>query len=643
MRPMPCSPFEEDGRISAQRSLGESRRTFGPGRVFLVVMTAWAVGMILPSLYNVVEPLASFGLSADNDGVILDVVAPFDDARESPAALAGVVPGDRVDLRVMQCFVPTSPPCASLVVVLGGLGGLQNSRPGREIDLTILPARGGAAHTVHLRAALAPLGWPARVVLLATTVVGVLFVAIAFWLVWTRPSRMTWGFFLYAAWFNPGQTYAYYAVLQAWPVAVLIQEFAEALAQGAANAGLLAFALRFPTEEVGRRWIWAERALPWLGAVFALLMLLSAGNLFGFPTERIADTAFLGNYAVAAAVILVLLVRRRHLHPQDEQRMRWAIAGCAIGLPAFIFAEICQSSGLLHDLWGATLSQTTIWLIYLLHGVLAYFVGTAVRRRRVVSVAIPLRHGTIITALMLILGVPIVYLHDAVAAYQESLHLPEWVWPLLVAPIVLLIFNRLHDASVELVDHVFNRGFHKARDSLGRAGGEMRNASSLTEVDRLLVEEPARRLKLSSAAVFRYVDGTLRRVDPAIGWDHAALRELKPDLDELVLQTLKRDAPLRLRRGQWQRLGLPPDDRAPCLVVPVCGGAREGTAVALFGPHEVGSDLNADEREMLHELAEHAATAYDRVETDFLRREVRELRAKLAALGDRAAAGESRL
>ena len=634
--------FRGDDRIRAQPSSAENRRTFGAGQVFLIVMTVWALGMILPSLYSVVQPLASFGVSTDNDGVVLDVVAPFEDARKSPGAIAGIVPGDRIDLHVMQCFVPASRSCTSVVALLGGLGGMQYSWPDREVDLTILSAGGGAARTIHLRAALAPLSWAARLVLFADTVVGVLFVAIAFWLVWTRPSRMTWGFFLYAAWFNPGQTYAYYAVLQAWPVAVLIQEFAEVLAQGAANAGILVFALRFPTDEVSQGWNWAECAVPWVGAFFAILMLLTSANLFGFPTERITDTAYLGNYAVAAAVILVLLVRRRHLQPQDEQRMRWAIAGCAIGLPAFIFAEICQSSGLLYDLWGATLSQTTVGLIYLLHGVLAYFVGTAVRRRRVVSVAIPLRHGTITTALMLILGVPIVYLHETVTVYQESLHLPVWVWPLVVAPLVLFMFNRLHDAAVELVDHAFNRGYHRARDSLKRAGQEMRNAASLMDVDRLLVETPARVLKLSSSSVFRYVDGALRRADPAIGWDHAALKELQPDHDDLVALALARDTPLRLRRGQWQRPGLPPDDCAPCLIVPVSGGAREGTGVALFGPHLVGSDINVDEREMLHELATHAATAYDRVETELLRREVRELRSKIAAIGDRAVAGEPR-
>jgi hypothetical protein len=517
--------------------------------------------------------------------------------------------------------------------VLGGLGGVQYVRPNREIDLAIAAASGGPSETVRLRAALAPLDWPARIVLLANTVVGLLIVASAFQLVWTQPSRMTWGFFLYVAWFNPGQTYAYYTFLQSSPIAVLAQEFAEAVAQGAAYGGLLVFALRFPTGSHDERWRRTERAAPWIGAIVALLTLLSAANLFGLPTERITEAAFLSGYVVDALVIFVLLRRRRQVPPQEEQRMRWAIAGCAIGLPAFIFAEICQSSGLLYDLWGVAPSQVAVGFLYLLSGVLAYFVGTAVRRRRVVNVAIPLRHGTITTALMLILGVPIVYLHETVAKYEEGLHAPEWVWLLILAPVVLALFNRLHEIGVELIDHVFSHHYHRLKERFHEVGRSMVEAGSFAAVDRLLVDEPVSALGLSSAAVFRLMDGELRRADPAIGWDGASVRELhSADLDALQLQGVDLAVPVRLARGQWQRPGLPADDCAPCLAVPVSGGAKECVAVVLYGPHEIGTDINSDERAMLRELAIEAGSAYDRVETEALRREVRDLQAQVAAL-----------
>jgi hypothetical protein len=587
--------------------------------------------MILPALYRIVEPLAAFGLTANNDGVIVDVVSPFADADQSPASRAGLAPGDRIDLQRMRCNVPSDTACASLVAVLGGLGGLQYTLPGREIELAILPADGGTPWVARLRAARAPLGWPVRLVLLAETVVGVLFVLTALKLVWVSPSRMSWGFFLYAIWFNPGQTYAYYAVLQSWPIAILLQELAEALAQGAAYAGLLVFALCFPDDVVDARGRAVGRAAPWVGAAITLLFLSSGANLFGVPTERIAAAGFLVGFVVNAAVIALLLQRRRRLPPQDEQRMNWAIAGCAIGLPAFIFAEICQSSGLLQALWGVTPSQIVVGLLYLLHGVLAYFVAVAVRRRRVVSVAIPLRRGTITTALMLAIAIPVVWLHETVAEYQETLHLSEWIWPLLVGPVVLLVFQRLHEIAVDLVDHVFNRRFHRTQRRLREAGQAVRKAGSFAEIDRLLTEEPVQALRLSSAAVFRWRSGTLQRTDNSIGWDEAALRELTVEFDRSVLGSLTLGTPVQLRRGGWRRPGVPAEDREPCLAVPVCGGAREGIAVALYGPHSTGSDINADEREMLQKMAAEAGLGYDRVETELLRREVLELRKQIGA------------
>ncbi len=602
--------------------------------MLLVVLAAWGLAIILPELTRVVGSLASYGFSADNNGVIFDVVAPFPTASQSPAARAGLVPGDRLDLARMRCTDPTSEACADIVGVLGGFGGLQYARPGGRITLAVLPAHGGAPRIVRLAAALAPLGWSARLVLLADTIVGALFIAVAVHLVWTRPSWMTWGFFLYAMWFNPGQTYTFYALIGPWPPAVLAEQFVEALAQGAGYAGLLAFALRFPTGEADPPWSRLEPGLPWLGGIVAAATLLGAGNFFGFPTERIIAPVFLCGYLIDAAVILVLVLRMRHLPPQDEQRMRWAIAGCAIGLPGFIFAELCQSSSVFYDLWGSVPSQAVIGLLYLLHGVIAYFVGTAVRRRRVVSVAIPLRRGAVLTALTFVVGVPILYLHEKVAtAYEGSLHLAGWIWPAFVGPIALLALTRLHETAVDLMERAFNRRYHRAQHQLQHAGQAALEAEDFAAIDRLLAEVPVDALSLSSAAVFRWMDGTLHRAEPAIGWGPDGLVALERERDGQVFASFAQGAPVPLPRGRWQRPGLPGDDLAPCLAVPICGGAVEGIAVALFGPHLTGTDINEDERELLRAFAARVAIGYDRVETELLRREVRALRTALAALG----------
>src|SRR5262245_30512872 len=118
------------------------------GRVALVVIAIWAMAMVVPDLYRVFTTLASFGLSADNDGVIIDVLGPFNTPAESPAAAAGIAPGDRIDLEAMRCVPLDSSRCLSLLSVLGGLGGKQVVLPGREIELVIAPAGGGATRVV---------------------------------------------------------------------------------------------------------------------------------------------------------------------------------------------------------------------------------------------------------------------------------------------------------------------------------------------------------------------------------------------------------------------------------------------------------------------------------------------------------------
>jgi hypothetical protein len=605
----------------------------GAGRLILVVLALWALAMIVPGLQRVFDSLDSFGLSVDNDGIVTDVLTPFRSAADSPAAAAGIVAGDRIDLKSMRCIPLGTPQCASLVAVLGGLGGAQSVLPHRQVTLTIDPGRGGPARTVFLRSAPAPLNLAGRVVLFADTVVGSVVILTAFWLVWTRPGWMTWGLFLYVIWINPGQSFTYYALLQRWPIAIFAQEIAEALAQGAAFAGLMIFALRFPEDRTETRWQKVQWGVPLLGAALTVLTLLSFSNTFGLPTERITEASLLAGYAVDAAVLLILLQRRRTLPPLEEQRMRWVIWGCAIGLPTYIFAEICQSSDLIRHLWGTSPSEAFIGLLYLPNGVLAYFASAAVWQRRVVSVSVPLRHGTTLAVLSLAMGVPIFQLHEKLGRVEESFGIPAWIWALVAAPVLLLLLQRLHEITVELMDRLFSRQFHSAQRQLAEASEAVARAETLAEIDRQLVESTVSILRLASGAVFRSEGNVFRRTQDTKGWSASMKRELHPESDAAVLRSLRVGAPVRVSLEHLPEL--PDGLEAPCLSVPIQSAIPEATAVALFGPHESGNDIDADEHEMLHKLAVRAAAGYERVLMDMLRQEVAQLRAQLEALQGR--------
>jgi hypothetical protein len=449
--------------------------------------------------------------------------------------------------------------------------------------------------------------------------------------VWIHPGKITWGFFLYAIWFNPGQTFAFYALLQQWPAAIFVQEIGEALAHGAGFAGLLVFALRFPTDAPSPPWARFEWMALVVGAVIALLWLGSFANAFGVRTEMLTLAAFLLSYAVDAAVLLILLQRRRMLPAQDQQRMLWVIWGCGIGLPAFIFAEIAQSTSFLQYRLGVSTPPVLIGLLYLLNGVLVYFVSVAVLHRRVISVAIPLRYGTILTVLTLAVGVPIVNLHELLSHYQESFQIPEWIWLFIVAPVALILLQRLHEIGVHLVDRVLNRRFHAIRQQLKDAGAAMLKAGSLEEIDSLLVNTPLQALNLASGAVFRQQDNVFRR-EHAIGWDASPLRELRRDEDAAALRCIDTAAPVPLAPDAWHRHGLEAELQAPCLAVPVCSDSLGAIAIVLLGPHQNGNDIDSDECEMLSDLATRAAGGYERVAFVQLSKEVTELRANLAAI-----------
>jgi hypothetical protein len=581
----------------------------------------------------VTDTLASFGLTVDNDGVIIDVTQPFGNPAQSPAAVAGLQVGDKIDFRQMRCIPWDEEHCASLISVMGDLGGLDYSLPHFQAKLAILPkslsSRNTPSSWVTLQAAPAPLPWLDRVILLANTIAALIFIGIAFLLVWKRPDRMRWGFFLYAMWFNPSQGYTFYAWLQSWPLAAIAEQVFEAFAQGAAYAGLLIFAIRFPGNRVSPAWARLDRAAPWLGLVFALCALAVGADLLGVRTEMLNDAVFFASFVIDAGVILVLLLRLPSLHPQDEQRMLWVIAGCAIGIPCYLVAELCQSSGIPFYIFGANLPQPVIGLLYLLHGVIAYFAGTALYRRRVVSVAIPLRRGATLSFFTFLLGVPVLYLHENITRLTEESDLPSWLWPLILGPIVLVLLARLQDGAANYTERVLNRRYHRASELLHEAALTIRQAGDFQEVDNVLSQAPAASLRLSSVAVFRLIDGALRRVGNSIGWTSTDLHVLDPAQYPDFVAKLLEEKPVPIPRILTEQPNLPGDDLFPCLAVPVRGGVTESAAVILCGPHLSGADISYDERELLRDFAARAALGYDRVEANQLRREIEILRQKL--------------
>ena len=587
-------------------------------RILLIVLLAWALVMIVPDVLRVVQPLGSFGFYADNDGVIYDVTGPFDAESDSPAWKAGIRDGDKLALSKLRCFPYNRTTCRNALMVLGGL---QLVLPGREATFELKATGDHPARQVTLKAAPVPANPFERFIVLIDQIAGILVVVAAAWLVWTRPGAMSWGFFLYVIWFNPGQFYAFYALLQQQPLLLLAQNLASAIAEAVGYVGLILFVLRAPDGEPDRKWRWLERALPVIGALLALLMLFTYGNLTGYRTETGTRFSILVGFVVAVCAVAILLERTRRKPPEDYQRMRWVVWGCLIGLPAFLLAELASTTTIFETRWeNFTPSEDVIGLLYLVNGILCLFVFEAVRRERVVSVSIPLRRVTI---LGLTLSIPALLLHHEVEYMQQHLAIPNWAWIVIGAGALYLI-SRLHEGATHLTDRYFNRDLDKAERTIAAA---ILKAKDPLEVDRLLSEQPYRRLKLSSAAAFRRNGTEFRRDTEGHGWGEKTARNLSPDAP--MLAPVAKGVPFAISDEDDSEPGLPGGFSRPVLGVPASNPLR-CFAVSLYGPHASGADLDTNERAMLKRIAHNAAAVYAELENSDLRQKISTLERKLS-------------
>ncbi|MFO1209901.1 MAG: hypothetical protein U1E40_11875 [Amaricoccus sp.] len=588
------------------------------GRLILLLLTLYAIAMIAPDFLRVVHPLASLGLTADADGRIFEVQGPFDTEAQSPAWRAGLRAGDRLDFDAMRCTTVDSELCATTLALWGGVNLFL---PGRSVVLALAADGDRPARTVTLVAEPRPSNWLLRAIVLLQQAAGVAVVLGSAWLVWTRPGPMTWGFFAYCVFFNPGQAFLFYAWLQQWPWALLAQHVSSCFLQAGGYAGLLLFALRAPVDRTEGRWRRLERALPWLAAALLLLSLMTLASLFGRPAELAMRAAALMGFAVGVAVVAILIGRRGLLSPRDYQRMRWVIWGALIGLPAYLLAELLLETSLLHGLIddGPALDELT-GALYTVNGILCLFVVEAVRRPTVVSVAIPLRRATV---LGLLLSLPVLLLHRQLEVIDEYFRMPEWAW-LLVASALVYLLARLHEYATELAERLFDFRLRRAEHELAAAGAAIERATTLDEIDRALVEAPMHALRLASAAVFRGEEAGFRRRTSA-GWSPGDLELL--GTDHPLIPPGPSAEPYRI--GQAAGDGLPGDLARPVLAAPVAN-ARRCYALALYGEHESGTDLALAEHELLGRLARSAEAGYAEIEDATLRARIAELEGELA-------------
>jgi hypothetical protein len=602
-------------------------------RGLVLVLAIWGLIVILPDVARVFSNYATLGFEADNDGVISAVDG-------APASDAGLQKNDCIDMK--RTALP------DLLAVFGGMGGMTYVRPGLQVTLFVeaapcTPARSGSLPRI-LKARLKKATPANRLMLGIDEVLGVFFILVGAVLVWQRPTAMTWGFFLYGLWFNPGQYFVFYAEMQRFPRLLLTQEVLQAAAQAVGYAGILTFALRFPHNEVDPRWRAVERSLPLLVAVLFALQVASFGTGLGFRTEVIGRWSYAAGYIVDAGVLLILRFRRKTQAPEDQQRTRWVHWGCRVGLTAFIFADSNMATSFWNPVWepfcgggsfvarsvcdGSGLSETVLLAFFMLNATVAVAVFHAIRRHRVVDVRFALSRGSTLLLTSIIFAGALAGIGVWIEEFlHESLASKIAVYVLVVL-VLKMVFEWLHERFNEACDRWLFHRLHLAEERLSNVADELPGVESLDAIDRRLIAEPVASLNLASAAVFRRdTQGTFRQYAEPIGW-RSGRDAAMPIGDAPLAELAQRRAAISLPE---RREGAGPKTWEPVLAMPVMA-AGGMAAIVLYGAHDTGDDLTGEERVLLSRLVATAGNAYDRVVNVLLRREVEDLSQKLDAL-----------
>ncbi|HZX67729.1 MAG TPA: hypothetical protein VFE70_02540, partial [Candidatus Elarobacter sp.] len=475
------------------------------GKALVCVVTAWALFSVMPDwirTWPFGATVSRLPLEVDDAGLVqtVDTTAlrpapqssPRGHARSHPAGTALLAPGDRVMLGKRNCFRDgvTSAVCRDLLALYGGSGGIQfltlNHQP-----ITVYVV-GKPPVLVAAQPSEEP--WYTKIVLAFDQLGAMAFIGLSAFLVWRRPTPATIGFFLYSAWFNPGQSYVGYALVQPYPLLVFAQELMQAIVVALGLVGFLVFAARFPTSDVPLA-RWERIALPIVAGLLLLVQLGTFLTPFGARyAELFANALTIIEVGISLAVVVIMVVRGRRMvaqnRPLEWQRTRFVYWILAFALPPYVVAELIAQA-MFPVRWlpaNAGDQDALVYALFIPSALVPFAVYHAIRCYRVVDVRFTFARGTTL-ALTGFLWI-FVFAFVEVQVERGMSDTASGIILLIILAVVTVSFEHIRHALNWVCDLLFFRTLHRAEAAFKGAASEIEHAEDIAMLEHLIVDRP---------------------------------------------------------------------------------------------------------------------------------------------------------
>lgn len=489
----------------------------------------------------------------------------------TPALRAGIVAGDHLDL--------TASSLRDRILALD----YQPARPGESINFMLL--RAGRARPVTLQAQRVTASQSQRAIFspLASflRLAGFIYIAVALVILLRRPNRMTWGLFLYLVSATNVSLYRFPEKL------FLVATFASDVLSVAGTVGLVIFAVRFPNDRADG---W-RRVLDRLAIAIGVLFLIpniawDATSLFAgqSPAGWMSYGSTLGALTLICIAGVALAATYLHARPGQRQRLQWVIAG--------VFFTLLSYASDWAKYWSAAYplatSDAVVWTATVLYAFAPFALAYAVARQRVFEISFIMSRTlvyTIVTATVFGLLALVEWL---VARFIERTGI-ELTFGALAAVAIAFSIQLIYARAEQFVDRTLFRRRHQAERHLARVAEGLPYAQDPAVVKGALLDEPVHVYALDSAELFaRNESGDF--VNNGKTLDHSVSLQLQ---------------------GRHRALRLHETDSV--LAIPIFLRSRL-QAVAVYGAHVNGEDVDPDEVASLEALGAAAGIAYDHLE-----------------------------